>query len=1333
MNQHFHHWVKNCTKGILTLAIFIFNHQIGLSQMSGNYTINRGATSSSTNFTSFQSLADSLQNRGINGAVTISVVSGSGPYNENVVFNKIAGVSQNNTISINGNANTISHAGSSTAISTILLQGVEYMTIQNLTVVNTGNSLARNIQLKDSSNNNKIINCTLTQPNMTSTSASNAYLYLGNAGSNTMLTYSMAGQNNIFQKIKCNAGTNIGPYAGFCLVGPRENDKKKPNIIDSCEISDFFIGGIISYYQDEGFECSNNIIFNNIQSSPRREGRYGIYCEHVSSGAEIVIKQNKIFNLNGSNANGPIPANFNLIGIYVNDNETLSSNKNKIFNNIIDIAGSNDISGIRLLSIDAPGSDVEHNTILLRNPATARNQNGTAYGLLHNDLKGNVRNNIFYCNFNITSGDLFFEARLFTFGNNNPLFSYNCMNLSDVTGSGGKHYGNNGSNLTTWSAWLQSSVNDGNNFNAIHPRIVDPNNGNYNFGGVGMSKKGTSIAYITKDINGNNRDTSAPQVGALESYVDYAITSLDFSTKTSECSNFEKEITLTLKNNNNFTARDIPVTYDVNGRDKITEVFQDTIGANDSAIFTFSNSYLFSGNGTTTLNVYIEGEDENNGNNLQSHTFNLVATPFGVKLTEGMNFPGYYRGGTKGNPDVTVPDFEVEYELSEPSKYTFSDYGTAWQITNKSVTLNGDTIGGNEGLIIDGSNGSMAFDPISILEGETIEFRLLIQDLNTECDTTVSRYLHVPHTPKVDFEAKDACLDETPEFKNLSTMAGSNIMLNKWRFNDPNVAEDTSEATDGFYKYTTFGTKHIDLEVINQAYPKFVFSLRKSIEIKPLPLISFRIRNGCEGIPISFTNNTTLPSGVSDTITYSWNFGDGSSPQTDKEPTHLFQNSGEYLISLKATLNGCTAEQVRNANQFPTPKADFTANSVCANKPVIFNNITTISSGNVGFVWNFGNNLISTNRNPEHTYTTSGQKTISLKATSEFGCENEITKTVDIKESPKANFDYDRACILTPTQFNYVGEIPQNITTTFYWDFNSETVSSNKNPSYLFSGLGTKTVKLILSSDNGCMDSITKTLNVLLQPIVDFEYTPICSEEDMMFVNKSRIDNGNLIYSWNFGNGMTSTDVSPNANFGSEYGQKTVSLTAFFVGGCSNTIEKEVIIYELPSSEFDIVKKEGKNVMVKAKEENVSYAWRMGDGNAYNSQEVDHFYEIDNGAFKICLSTLNSNNCKSKNDEMNCQSVNINIASLERLVLHNELVKVFPNPSLGKFKIAINAPSSYVEISVLDILGNAIPVNIYQNVSGEYEVNLGNVSSGVYLIQVKNGTDLSTKKITIIN
>ena len=131
-NHYKQNWLLKAKK-VALFAAFIFMGSTAFAQMSGSYTIDDGSATAGTNFASFSDFADAIELAGVNGPVTVTVASGSGPYYENVTFDAIAGVSSTNTITINGNGAMIAASGA-----VIELNGADYMTFDDLVVNATG-------------------------------------------------------------------------------------------------------------------------------------------------------------------------------------------------------------------------------------------------------------------------------------------------------------------------------------------------------------------------------------------------------------------------------------------------------------------------------------------------------------------------------------------------------------------------------------------------------------------------------------------------------------------------------------------------------------------------------------------------------------------------------------------------------------------------------------------------------------------------------------------------------------------------------------------------------------------------------------------------------------------------------------------------------------------------------------------------------------------------------------------------------------------------------------------------------------------------------------------
>ena len=60
-----------------------------------------------------------------------------------------------------------------------------------------------------------------------------------------------------------------------------------------------------------------------------------------------------------------------------------------------------------------------------------------------------------------------------------------------------------------------------------------------------------------------------------------------------------------------------------------------------------------------------------------------------------------------------------------------------------------------------------------------------------------------------------------------------------------------------------------------------------------------------------------------------------------------------------------------------------------------------------------------------------------------------------------------------------------------------------------------------IADGNGCSNSITKEVNVVLQAVANFDVASVCQGDETQFTGKSSVAAGNLTYNWTFGDGTT--------------------------------------------------------------------------------------------------------------------------------------------------------------------------------------------------------------------
>ena len=112
------------------------------------------------------------------------------------------------------------------------------------------------------------------------------------------------------------------------------------------------------------------------------------------------------------------------------------------------------------------------------------------------------------------------------------------------------------------------------------------------------------------------------------------------------------------------------------------------------------------------------------------------------------------------------------------------------------------------------------------------------------------------------------------------------------------------------------------------------------------------------------------------------------------------------------------------------------------------------------------------------------------------------------------------------------------------WDFGDGGTAVVQQPNHTYAAEGFYTIELIVTSAFGCSDSLTQPIEVRIPPTADFSLTPdsACAPVLVSFVNNS--SGPSLSFSWNFGNGQSSTAVNPAAQ---TYNQGFIADTTYNV------------------------------------------------------------------------------------------------------------------------------------------------------------------------------------------
>ena len=472
------------------------------SPISGTFTINQNIAASGSNFTSINSAVSAIYACGISGPIVLNITTGTGPYNEQVLFNgMVPGSSPSNTVTINGGATkeTVQLSGPSNASQHIFrLLGTKWVTLKNMTIKTLSPNWGVGVHI--------CYNPTTLTPSDSNTVDSNIIILTGTTDSrncgiaiSTNSTFvTGTGNNGNNNTISNNSITN--GYFGITCMGQNLGTETKRNKLINNTINNTFYYGIYSYYQDSLWINGNNV--NMVGAS--NVNSYGIIVYDIN---RFQFKNNKVNNCG-------------FAGVYFNGYtnwrngaaSTGLADRSEVSNNMIGgrFYGTGTVYGMFFSSTYCKNVDIFYNTISVSTPGIQ-----FSYGLFlqystngYYDSLDLRNNNVSVYNSSGYSAYLYNNtgltpASMFTQCNNNNFFnsdaSINHVIIGTTAYAQNTWLGINGLNVN--STWLNPNYN--NYFTDLH--TIHPN----------LNATGTPVTVVT-DIDGNARHISTPDIGADE-------------------------------------------------------------------------------------------------------------------------------------------------------------------------------------------------------------------------------------------------------------------------------------------------------------------------------------------------------------------------------------------------------------------------------------------------------------------------------------------------------------------------------------------------------------------------------------------------------------------------------------------------------------------------------------------------------------------------------------------------------------------------------------------------------------------------------------------------
>lgn len=285
------------------------------------------------------------------------------------------------------------------------------------------------------------------------------------------------------------------------------------------------------------------------------------------------------------------------------------------------------------------------------------------------------------------------------------------------------------------------------------------------------------------------------------------------------------------------------------------------------------------------------------------------------------------------------------------------------------------------------------------------------------------------------------------------------------------------------------------------------------VVVNPAPGASFSINDTTQCL----NGNSFVFTNTSGAGTYTWDLGDGTVANTTNV-THSYALEGSYTVRLlAATSAGCVDSAALDVIVHPSPTAGFIYNVVSSNTSdqYQFTSTSLTSAGPLAYNWNFGDGTTSNETAPLHTYTASGNYTVTLTVTGPGGCQSSATHQLTVSKDPDIvpgfTVDTTAQCVSGNSfAFTNTTTFTPGATVAYSWNFGDGAISTDQNPLHTYAAAGAYTVTLTVTGERGYSAVIAQSVLVFPQPVVNpVQAQSVCA--------------GTPTANINFGGGITST------------------------------------------------------------------------------------------------------------------------------------------------------------------------------------------------------------------
>lgn len=458
------------------------------------------------------------------------------------------------------------------------------------------------------------------------------------------------------------------------------------------------------------------------------------------------------------------------------------------------------------------------------------------------------------------------------------------------------------------------------------------------------------------------------------------------------------------------------------------------------------------------------------------------------------------------------------------------------------------------------SGPASTLDPDSLVGYPGVSWGYDVQYVHTNavgCASINSSSVYMHPAPAPGIIAADVCTGDSLFIIDTSSIGSGGIAGWNW---EVTAQGSFSDAAIGPFIVDSADTLIITLELISDH--GCLASVIDTALVHPLPVVAMVLNDGCQFSSLAFQDESTIDWDV--LSSFIWSFGDNDS-LPGQNPEHSYSEPGQYAVTLNVGSSfGCGSAATDTITVWPVPQNAIAAEPHCLGETTTFQSLSTVLSGFIAqTMWDL-DGVSAEGVVVEHMFSEAGFHPIVLTTTSEQGCISQSTTVHETQPLPQPALSMSDSALCA-------GEVllladastiaaPYAIE-SYAWYIDGQGIGTGPVIQFQPSDSGAFTVSLIVTSSNGCVDSLflPDALTVYPRPVAGFEVAPsqLTMLDPEVDVNDESADAA--WWQYDFGDGSISSDPEPSHRYETS-GDYLVEQIVSSSHGCLDTAYRTVSI-----------------------------------------------------------------------------------------------------------------------------------------------------------------------------